>query len=88
MLPVRPEGEPFTTPYVGGIQPGTITLGEKFSELGYVTHLNGKWGIGGGAFANTPWEWATPVSWAGSATAWKVAMELSLALLWEVQGLY
>eukprot|EP00434_Breviolum_minutum_P008538 symbB.v1.2.007531.t1/scaffold462.1/size201456/21 len=48
------EGEPFTIPYVGGIQPGTITLGQKFSELGYVTHLNGKWGIGGGAFANTP----------------------------------
>lgn len=35
-----------------------------------------------------PWEWATPVSWAGSVTAWKVAMELSPALLWEVQGLY
>ncbi len=48
------DNEILTTPYVGGIQPGTITLGEKFSKLGYITHLNGKWGIGGGAFANTP----------------------------------
>ena len=34
-----------------------------------------------------PWEWDIPASWAGSATAWKAAMELCLALPWEVQGL-
>ena len=48
------EGNDYTTPFVGGIQPGTQTLGEKLSSLGYVSHLNGKWGIGGGAWANTP----------------------------------
>lgn len=48
------EGQNYTTPFVGGIQPGTKTLGEKLSEHGYVSHLNGKWGIGGGAWANTP----------------------------------
>lgn len=48
------EGQNYTTPFVGGIQPGTKTLGEKLSKHGYVSHLNGKWGIGGGAWANTP----------------------------------
>ena len=48
------EGQDYYTPFVGGIQPGTKTLGEKLSGNGYVSHLNGKWGIGGGAWANTP----------------------------------
>ena len=47
-------GEAQFAPYVGGIQPGTLTMGKRFAELGYVTHLNGKWGIGGGSFLNTP----------------------------------
>ncbi|CAJ1398023.1 unnamed protein product [Effrenium voratum] len=47
-------GEAQFAPYVGGIQPGTLTMGKRFAELGYVTHLNGKWGIGGASFLNTP----------------------------------
>ena len=51
---VDKEGNLRVMPYVGGIQPGELTMGKRFSELGYKTHLNGKWGIGGGAFLNTP----------------------------------
>jgi len=47
-------GDPQTMPFVGGVQPGTLTIGERMKELGYDSHLNGKWGIGGGAFLNTP----------------------------------
>ena len=43
-----------TTPFVGGVQPGTFTIANRLQELGYRNHLNGKWGIGGGAYLNTP----------------------------------
>ena len=47
-------GEEKFTPFVGGVQPNTLTLGNRLREMGYRTHLNGKWGIGGGAYLNTP----------------------------------
>ncbi|CAE7631030.1 ARSB, partial [Symbiodinium sp. CCMP2456] len=48
------EGKSRTTPFVGGVQPGTFTIANRLQELGYRNHLNGKWGIGGGAYLNTP----------------------------------
>ena len=48
------EGESRTTPFIGGVQPGTFTIANRLQELGYRNHLNGKWGIGGGAYLNTP----------------------------------
>ena len=47
-------GQEHVTPFVGGVQPNTLTLGNRLQEMGYATHLNGKWGIGGGAYLNTP----------------------------------
>ncbi|CAE7610667.1 ARSB [Symbiodinium natans] len=47
-------GQTKTTPIIGGVQPNTLTIGKRLKEMGYRTHLNGKWGIGGGAFLNTP----------------------------------
>ena len=29
-------------PFVGGVQPGSLTLGDRFKEMGYATHLNGR----------------------------------------------
>ena len=46
--------------YVGGMPPGTKTIAKAFKEYGlregkpYTAYFNGKWGIGGTAWSNTP----------------------------------
>lgn len=46
--------------YVGGLPPGTSTIATAFKEYGienktpYKAYFNGKWGIGGSAWTNTP----------------------------------
>lgn len=42
------------TNFTGGIQVGTATIAQKLKKEGYATHFHGKFGIGGGAFLNTP----------------------------------
>lgn len=48
------DGNTIPASFVGGVQPGTFTIANRLQELGYRNHLNGKWGIGGGAYLNTP----------------------------------
>ena len=38
------DGKELSMPFVGGVQPGSLTLGDRFQEMGYATHLNGRLG--------------------------------------------